>query len=338
MGIVRTSDASASSRFLAETAAVTTERPGLTRRMLVALPRDVLLNADAFRATVAAASTAPWLSVTTVGSMFDPLPDRGDASQLPRRSVPAVPSRRTTGILRPDVDTALSLRSQLSALGEVVAEPAQTTADLQRQTLDLVSSVWRGNRPVLAQRQLAAQQTVSQLAGHLRVLKTTITFLRSSGELRLTISNSLLQKVTGVRLRVLAPSPRLVVEQEVSDPIDLAPGTRTSVRVPVRALASGEVALQAQLLAPSGLPIGAPVSVQVRVRPTDSWVLTVGGVIVGLVLLVGLVRSLRRPRRRARLDLAEQLAADPDPHQHQQPEEETATQPVEQPQDTGGAP
>ena len=79
------------------------------------------------------------------------------------------------------------------------------------------------------------------MTSKVRVLKTTITFLRSSGELQLTISNGLPQKVPNLRLRVIAPSPRLVVSQEVSDPIDLAPGTRTSVRVPVRALASGQV-------------------------------------------------------------------------------------------------
>ncbi|WP_426564217.1 DUF6049 family protein [Angustibacter sp. McL0619] len=298
---VRSTDASASSRFLAETAAATTERPGLTRRMLVALPRAVALDPTAFRATVQAATGAPWLTLTPSASMFEPLPDRGDASQLARRSVAAPRTRTTTGIDTADVETALSLRSQLSALGEVVAEPAKTTAALQRSTLDLVSAVWRNHRPVLAQRQQISRVAVSALSAHVRVLKTTITFLRRSGEFQLTISNTLPQRVTGIRLRVLAPSPRLVVSKEVSDPIDLAPGTRTSVRVPVRALASGQVALQAQLVAPSDLPIGAPVQVEVRVRPTDSWVLSVGGVIVGLVVLVGLVRALRRPRRRARL-------------------------------------
>ena len=294
-------DAAATDRFLAETAAATTERPGLARRMLVALPPTATLDPAAFKALVQQASTAPWLTVIPVASIFDPPPERADASQLARRQVDRAAHAGDHRHHHADVDTALALRAQLSALGEVVAEPSEITADLQRSTLDLVSSVWRGHRKPLASHQQASSQAVHAVTSKIRVLKTTITFLRSSGELQLTISNDLPLKVTNLRLRVVAPSPRLVVSQEVSDPIDLAPGTRTSVRVPVRALASGQVALQAQLIAPSGGAVGDPVAVQVRVRPTDSWVLSVFGVIVGLVVLVGLVRALRRPRRRTGL-------------------------------------
>jgi hypothetical protein len=80
--------------------------------------------------------------------------------------------------------------------------------------------------------------------------------------------------------------------------LTLEAGQRTGVRVPVRALASGLVTLQARLITPSGAQIGVPQQVQVRLRPTDSWLLTAGGVVVGLAVLFGLVRSLRRPRRR----------------------------------------
>ncbi len=150
-----------------------------------------------------------------------------------------------------------------------------------------------------------ARAAVERATSKVRVLPTTITFLRSSGQLQLTITNDLDQPVSGLRLKVLSSSARLVVSQPVSAPIAvLEPGTRISVRVPVRALAGGEVTLQAQLLAPSGATIGSTEQVQVRVRPTDSWVLSVGGVVVGLVLAVGLVRALRRPRRRTQAQTA----------------------------------
>jgi hypothetical protein len=129
------------------------------------------------------------------------------------------------------------------------------------------------------------------------VLPTTITFLRNSGELQLTVSNDLNQRVAGVRLRVRSTDARLVVDESLSRPLTLEPGTRSSVRVPVRALGGGQVSLQAQLLAPSGGPVGQAEQVRVRVRPTDSWVITAGGVLVALVLVVGLVRAVRRPRR-----------------------------------------
>ncbi|GAB3592558.1 DUF6049 family protein [Angustibacter peucedani] len=296
----RRTNAASTSRLLAETAAATTERPGLSRRLLVTVSRTAELDPTAFRSAVAAASAAPWLRTTPLDALLAPAADRGDSSTLARREGPAPRGRRVQGIRGADVQVGLGLRSQLSALGEVVDDPVGTTAGLQRSTLDLFSSTWRGHRTELPARQQRERQDVARLTRQVRVLPTTITFLRSSGQLVLTISNDLDQPVHDLRLKVVAPSPRLVVSQEVSDPLTLQPGTRASVRVPVRALASGEVALQAQLLAPSGAVLGATEQVKVRVRPTDSWVLTVGGVVVGLVLAVGLVRALRRPRRRAR--------------------------------------
>jgi hypothetical protein len=110
--------------------------------------------------------------------------------------------------------------------------------------------------------------------------------------------NGLDRPVRGVRLEVTAPSPKLQVVRPRSSALTLQAGQRTGVRVPVRALASGLVTLQARLITPSGAQIGASQAVQVRLQPTDSWLLTAVGVGVGLVVLVGLVRSLRRPRRR----------------------------------------
>ena len=65
----------------------------------------------------------------------------------------------------------------------------------------------------------------------------------------------------------------------------------------MRAIAAGRVSLTAQLLTPSGRPLGDPVSVQVRTQPPGTWAMWVVGAVVGLVLLVGIVRAVRRPRR-----------------------------------------
>ncbi|MGN6613368.1 MAG: DUF6049 family protein [Angustibacter sp.] len=295
---VRPGDTAARSRFLAETAAATTERPGLSRRLLVALPRSVDLQPTAFRDLVTSAAATPWLAPISWGQLVAPLGSRGDTSSLPRRAAAPRAVRGRPGVTQADVARTIELRGRLSALGEVVDDPVRTTAQLQRTTLALVSARWRGHRAELARRQSLEDTAIDALVRQLRVLPTTITFLRSSGELQLTVSNELPEAVHGVRLRVVAPSPRLVVSREVSEPLDLPPGSRASVRVPVRALASGQVDLQAQLVAPSGAPIGRTEHVKVRVRPTDSWVLTVGGAVAGLVVVVGLVRALRRPRRR----------------------------------------
>jgi Family of unknown function (DUF6049) len=295
---VGTGDAGARSRFLAETAAATTERPGLSRRLLVALPRTVDPRPTALHELITRTSSLPWLHPIGLSQLLAPLDSRADTSTLSRQAAAPRAVLAPRGVTGADVARTLALRGQLSALGEVVDDAVRTTAQLQRSTLSLVSSVWRGHRDELAERQSAEKAAVDALTRRVRVLPTTITFLRSSGELQLTISNDLDQPVHDVRLRVVVPSPRLLVSQEVSDPVTLPARSRASVRVSVRALASGQVDLQAQLVAPSGAPIGDTEHVKVRVRPTDSWVLTAGGAVAGLAVVVGLVRALRRPRRR----------------------------------------
>lgn len=298
MAQTRAGDATARTRFLAETAAATTERPGLSRRLLVALPRALDPQPAPLRELVKSASSLPWLSPIGLPQLIEPLDSRADTANLARHAIAPPFVTSPTGVEGPDVARAIALRARLSALGEVVEDPVRTTAALQRSTLSLVSSVWRGYRTPLSRRQSAQTAAVDALTRRLRVLPTTITFLRNSGQLQLTISNDLDQAVHDVRLKVVVPSPRLVVSQEVSAPLNLPPHSRASVRISVRALASGQVDLRAQLVASSGAQIGDTEHVKVRVRPTDSWVLTAAGAIAGLVVVVGLVRALRRPRRR----------------------------------------
>jgi hypothetical protein len=266
--------------------------------LVVALPRTFDPQPAAFRELLASASSVPWLAPIGLAQLLAPLDSRADTSTLARRAASPRAVLAPRGVSGSDVARTIALRGELSALGEVVEDPVRTTAQLQRSTLSLVSSAWRGHHGALTRRQAAEAAAISAVTRKVRVLPTTITFLRSSGELQLTVSNELDESVQDVRLRVVVPSPRLVVSQEVSEPITLPAHSRASVRVSVRALASGQVDLQAQLVAPSGAPIGETEHVKVRVRPTDSWVLTAGGAIAGLVVVVGLVRALRRPRRR----------------------------------------
>jgi hypothetical protein len=219
-----------------------------------------------------------------------------DTAALPRRSVRPTGVPRGVGVR--DVETVRRLRQQLAAVAEVVDAPATATLQAQRSTLELLSTAWRGHHEALVARQQALTNSIGSRTAGVRVLPSTINLLSNDGRLQVTVANGLDQRVRGVRLEVTAPSPKVQVVRPRSAPLTLEAGQRTGVRVPVRALASGLVTLQARLITPSGAQIGVPQEVQVRLRPTDSWLLSAGGVVVGLAVLFGLVRSLRRPRRR----------------------------------------
>jgi hypothetical protein len=297
-------------QLLAQTASLTTERPGLARRVLVALPRGVDLDPVAFRGMVDAVEEAPWVRTVAPADLRRPL-DRGDTSSLERRPARLPAALRDAQLSVHDVGAAQTLRADLAALGEVLASPSEVTGDLQRDTVSLLSAGWRGHAAALAARRAVVTRHVHDLVGALHVLPTRANLLATNASLPFTVVNDLDQQVTGLRLRVTAPNPRLQVRQETTDPLEVAPGTRIRVEVPVRAIAAGRVSLTAQLLTPSGRELGAPVSVQVRTQPPGTWAMWVVGAVVALVLLVGIVRAVRRPRREVLMAL--DGAADDDP-------------------------
>ena len=297
LGSVRSTDASAAAAFLAHTAVATSELAGTVRRLLVAAPRNIDPDPAAFRSLVASAGAVPWLEPAQVSGLLQPLP-RSSTADLPRRTVPAPDGPAMRGVGQRDITVVRALRRQLAAVNEVVDVPATSTTQAQRTTLELLSVAWRGHHGALVARQRALADSAGSRVAGVRVLPSTINFLANDGRLQVTVANGLNQRVQGVRLEVTVPSPKLQVVQPRSAPLTLEAGQRTGVRVPVRALASGLVTLQARLITPSGAQIGVPQELQVRLRPTDSWLVMAFGGVVGLALVFGLVRSLRRPRRR----------------------------------------
>ncbi len=289
-------DVAAQSRFLAETAAMTTERPGLPRRLLIALPRNAQFAPEAVAGVIRAGSQAPWLETSGISQVSLAQSGRSNTAEL-EREVRQLPQTRPP---LSNIQETVALRSQLSALGQVLQRPGETTATLQRRTLELTSEGWRGRQPAWQTEYRRQLSQVSMLTGKVTVIPTNITFLRKSGEMRLTVANDSDQQVTGVRLKVVSGDRRLVVDTAESKPLTLGAGTRASVRVPVTALASGEVDLSAELISPSGSRIGLAKSVRMRVRPTDSLAISIGGVIAALVLSIGLFRTMRRQRSRSK--------------------------------------
>jgi hypothetical protein len=283
-------------QLLAQTAALTTERPGLARRVLVTLPRGLDLDPVAFRGLVDALGAAPWLRTVEPADLRR-APERGDTSSLERRVARLPASLRKAQLSVRDVTLTHELRTDLAALSEVLDSASDVTGRLQGDTLRLLSTGWRGHPAALAARRVIVTRHTRGLVGRLHVLPTRANFLATNASLPFTVANDLDQQVTGLRLKVTAPNPRLEVRQETSGPVNVAPGTRVRVEVPVRAIAAGRVSLTAQLLTPSGRELGAPVSVQVRTQPPGTWAMWVIGAVVALVLLVGVVRAVRRPRR-----------------------------------------
>ena len=303
----RRPDLLATQRLLAETAAATSDRTGLARRLLVVAPRNLDPDPTAFSDLVTATSRVPWLSVVPVTALRTPAPASADTADLPRHSTAPPASVAQAQLSAQHVAAVRRMRGSLAAISEAVDPPTAVTDVLQRSSLALLSSSWRGQPELLTERRAAVAEQVATLTNKVHVLASSVNFLASSGRLQITVANDLPQAVSGLRLRVTSTNPRLRVPTGEVATLALAANTRTQVQVPVQAIASGAVLLNAQLVSDSGRPLGQSVQVRVRVQPTDTWALWVLGAVAALVFLVGLVRALRRPRR-ARVRFAQALA------------------------------
>lgn len=318
---------------LAQTAAATSERPALSRRLLVVAPRDADVDPAALRTLIAATSTAPWVDVVPVTDLRRPMAS-GDGlttDGLPRRAAPVPADVSGAQLSSAHVAAVRRMRGILAALGEVVSSPTALTTELQRSSLELLSTAWRGHPDELRQRRAVVAGSVTALNDELQVLPSSVNLLASTGRLQITVLDGLPQDVSGARLQVTSDNPRLRVREEVVKVPDLAAGTRAQVQVPVQAIASSVVRLNTQLLTPSGRPIGRrEVTVTVHAQPTGSWALWVLGGVAAVVVLVGLVRALRRPRR--------QQALTEQPAGEQRTTEQPSTEQPETEQPTSGQP
>ena len=138
----------------------------------------------------------------------------------------------------------------------------------------------------------------SEFTQGLTITTQTTNFLADEGVLRVTIVNDLDQTVEGVRL-VLTPDNARIRILEPAAPVRIERHSKATVQVRVAAVAAGLVSVDAWLTTADGTRLGQPTQLTVRANPPGTWMYIVGIAVLALVLVVGLVRGLRRPVRRA---------------------------------------
>ncbi len=178
-------------------------------------------------------------------------------------------------------------------------------AQTQVDALRLVSNSLRGHAAAADVRIRAQRAQLNAIGAKVHILPlSNLNFLASDGNLTLSVANDLPQDVSNIRVEIQPGNGRLVVVKQPA-PISVDAQRRTTIKVHVHAVAGGMVPVTARILTPSGLVMGRTVTVQVHVRPTDTWAFWVIGVAAGLVFIVGLWRTIKRGRSRPQLQAPE---------------------------------
>jgi hypothetical protein len=162
-----------------------------------------------------------------------------------------------------------------------------------RATEQLASTRWRtsptGWNRLLAGVARATRETTSSV----QVSRRNINFLAETGRLQITVTNDLDVAVENVKLTLEPANPRLRIDNQ-PPVMRIGANSRATAVVSVTTLAAGPVPIRTTLTTPDGTVIGQGADVLVQVTPTGDWVYWTLGGFAGIILLLGIWRSVRR--------------------------------------------
>lgn len=289
-------------RFLADTIAVFQQSPGTDRSVTIAVPRTDTASPQDLAATINAIRSASWTTDVTGQEMSTSVATATPATLLPQPGKgtpypPVAPSPLTAAT----VDALARQRDRIGVIGSILVNSTDVVT-ARTQALDSVGSTrWRGDAEGL---NAVSQQNTAALRamiGKVSVNPSTVNFFADSGRLSITVVNELNRPIQNVHLH-LQPRKYFIRVPTQPAPLNVRASARTVVRAEVIAVAPGDVTVDATLTNAAGVPLGEPGAVtqlKLNVRPTSTWIYWVLGIVGGLVLTIGLWRSLRHgPRRR----------------------------------------
>ncbi|MPV50826.1 hypothetical protein GCG21_12560 [Pseudactinotalea sp. HY160] len=214
----------------------------------------------------------------------------------------------TTAAPEPSVDTAGALTAakiaslaadadRVLTIAALTDDPASFSGGYLPELLGAAAASWREDPPRRTELIAGVHERAMRLTSAITVeTPSTINLISRGGEVPITIANSLPQAVT-VEVRLEPGDARLRADERVSG--RLPAEAAATVRVPVHAVANGNVRVSVHVLDAQGHDVAEPISFSIRVRADweDTGTAIVAAGLLALFLF-GLVRTIRRGRRR----------------------------------------
>ncbi|GAB3046194.1 DUF6049 family protein [Sediminivirga luteola] len=273
------------SALMAQTAAITAQRPFDQRTLFLPLPREHTAGAAGTAAAVDAMAAAPWLELSDLDGLLD---------REPVARSPLVEADPASGELAREL---AAIGAQAAEFNSFLTEPDEADRTIGRVLLECASAAW--TRPEEHDACLErARERVDAWTSALHVEEGSPVLL-VTGEgtsIPVQVANRGTQPAR-LTVSLQAQTPQL--RAGTSETVEIAPGTTSRVEVPVEGIANGDVTARVVLRSAAGTELGTETAQLVRVRA--DWE-DIGTAIIGaglvLVLLVGLLRTFRRGRRR----------------------------------------
>jgi hypothetical protein len=292
--------------FLAETAMIAAEAPGLARSVVVAPPRRWDPSASLAAGLLNDTASVPWMQPEYLNS----LTRAAAPASVPRTPLPdsrTNPAELSSGYLSQIKPVDASIQRFSSILSR--PDPLQEEAVARME-----SSAWRG-RNEAAGRYLTGQvgRYVADQEAKVRIINSSgVTLSGARGNVPVSIHNGLPQgTAVTVRLEAAAAATRTVPAAKrltignstgpFVQTVTIRAGESQTVRLPVHAQSPGLTEVDLRLLAPDGRPLSSrPTVLKVQSTPLGLVAEVITGVAVGVLVLTSIVRVIRRGLREGR--------------------------------------
>ncbi len=288
--------------MLAELAAISAEAaPGDgTRQVLAVAPRNWDPQPGGVQALTSALQQSSWVQLSRLKKLT-----KTDSVDRKRHAYGARAEARElpTG----NLSNALAMDRDLDNVAPALIDNQDVVRRLQQRIASLLSSAWRSDLDAQAQARRSVMDDVDALAGGVQLLvgADTKTFTARSAAIPVTVDNKTDYAVR-VSVSFRPESGQLKIDRQPAA-VTIAAHHRQSFLVEARAIATGNVMVETKLLTGEGAArrvLGDPQTFEVRVRPNwESWGMIGMAVILGFLLLIGLLRSFRRNRKRPKVPL-----------------------------------
>lgn len=322
--------------FLAETAMIVAQEPGIPRPIVVAPPRrwdpSDQLAGDLLADTV----SVPWLRPASTGQLLA-LP----VDHLARVRPESVSKTELSGQLLRQV---AKLDRRVALFESILVSP---NLPLYRAVFGIESSAWRGGhaaaRPAQTMMQLTSRYLHDQLAGLSIGGQTYVTLGGRVGPVPVAITNELYYPVH-VKLAVGVSNSSLKITVPANGIFTIPARQTTNVKLTVHATADGAAVIRLHLTSPltgRSLPV-KPLVMQIRATHFGTLVLIICAALLGVFVITSAARAIRhgRPAPPAPVASAAGEAGPPDGGPADRPDgtEEPDTVEAERPELTSAGP
>ena len=277
-------------RFLSELAFVALEPTEETRYLIAAAgsPRwDP--NPRLLRAIIASIRGTQWTRLVPVSTVLA-LPD----AQTERVFDPE--ARRARELSAAYLQRINATQASLDSLRTVLTDPLPVTAPIASALLRAESSAWR-TRPREGERLLdSIDASLAETGSSVYVVpRDNVVLSGDRGSVPVTVTNDFDQTVrVGV---VITADPAARLDAQPLESVEIEPGRRASLEVPVRVVGGEALTVSVQLTDPSGQAFGEPVSLELRTTAYSRaalWVAIAAAAVLVLLVVYDIVRRARQ--------------------------------------------